>query len=106
MPPARQLTSSANIKGKEKSHRLLVPGDRSRSAAADVCSVMNTEAEQSGDIVEEQTPQPAQREITIVNPLGLHARPAAEFVRCAARFRSEIHLVKGGYRFSAASIME
>jgi phosphocarrier protein HPr len=45
-------------------------------------------------------------EITIVNKLGLHARPAAEFVRRASSFRSEIWLVKDGKRFSAASLID
>jgi phosphocarrier protein len=48
----------------------------------------------------------ARREITIVNELGLHARPAAEFVRRASGFRSEIWLVKNGERFSAASLID
>lgn len=48
----------------------------------------------------------ATREITIVNALGLHARPAAEFVRAASQFRSEIFLVKEGQRLSAASMIE
>jgi phosphocarrier protein len=46
------------------------------------------------------------QEITIVNELGLHARPAAEFVRAARAFRSQIWLIKGEERFSAASIIE
>jgi phosphocarrier protein HPr len=46
------------------------------------------------------------QEIAIVNELGLHARPAAEFVRAAKAFRSQIWLVKGTERFSAASILE
>jgi phosphotransferase system HPr (HPr) family protein len=46
------------------------------------------------------------QEITIINELGLHARPAAEFVLAAKAFRSEIWLVKGEERFSAASILE
>ena len=46
------------------------------------------------------------QEITIINELGLHARPAAEFVRAAAAFRSQIWLLKGTERFSAASILE
>ena len=45
------------------------------------------------------------QEITIINELGLHARPAAEFVLAAKAFRSEIWLVKGEERFSAASIL-
>ena len=46
------------------------------------------------------------QEITIVNELGLHARPAAEFVRATKAFRSQVWLVKDGERFSAASILE
>jgi phosphocarrier protein len=46
------------------------------------------------------------REIRIVNELGLHARPAAEFVRAANIFRSEIWIIKGEERFSAKSIIE
>ena len=46
------------------------------------------------------------RDITIVNELGLHARPAAQFVRRASGFRSEIWLVKDGKRFSAASLID
>ena len=46
------------------------------------------------------------QEITIVNELGLHARPAAQFVLAAKAFRSQIWLVKGVERFSAASILD
>jgi phosphotransferase system HPr (HPr) family protein len=46
------------------------------------------------------------REITIVNPLGLHARPAAEFAKRARAFRSEIWIVKDGVRFSASSLID
>jgi phosphocarrier protein len=48
----------------------------------------------------------ARREITIVNELGLHARPATEFVRCAGKFRSEVFLVRDGRRLSAGSMIE
>ncbi len=48
----------------------------------------------------------ARQEVRIVNELGLHARPAAEFVRMANVFRSEIWLVKGKQKFSATSIVE
>lgn len=50
--------------------------------------------------------QSASREITIGNELGLHARPAAEFVRCANQFRSSIFLVAHGKRMSATSMIE
>jgi phosphocarrier protein HPr len=46
------------------------------------------------------------QEVKILNELGLHARPAAEFVRAANAFRSEIWLIKGQERFSAISIIE
>ena len=46
------------------------------------------------------------RDITIVNEMGLHARPAALFVRRANAFRSEIWLIKDGKRFSAASLID
>ena len=46
------------------------------------------------------------REVEILNPLGLHARPAAEFVRCVHKFKSEITIRKGEERFSAHSILE
>jgi phosphocarrier protein HPr len=49
----------------------------------------------------------ARREVTIANELGLHARPAAEFVRRANGFRSEIWLVRqDGEKFSAASLID
>ena len=37
-----------------------------------------------------------QKELTIRNPHGLHARPAAEFVRAAEKFRASVHLSKPG----------
>ena len=43
---------------------------------------------------------------TIQNELGLHARPAAEFVRVANKFRSEITLIKDKQRFSASSLID
>ena len=46
------------------------------------------------------------REVTILNPLGLHARPAAEFAKNARRFRSDIWIVKDGTRFSALSLID
>jgi len=46
------------------------------------------------------------QEITIINKLGLHARPAAQFVRRANAFRSEIWLVTETGRFSALSLID
>jgi len=46
------------------------------------------------------------RELEVLNPLGLHARPAAEFVRAVHKFSSEITIKKGEEHFSAHSILE
>lgn len=35
------------------------------------------------------------KELIIINPSGLHARPAAEFAKTAAKFKSDITLKKG-----------
>lgn len=48
----------------------------------------------------------ASRQITIINKLGLHARPAAQFVRRANSFRSEIWVVTEAGRFSALSLID
>jgi len=48
----------------------------------------------------------AQRDVRITNKLGLHARPAAQFVKRVRSFRSEIWLIKGGKRFSASSLID
>ena len=40
------------------------------------------------------------------NKLGLHARPAAEFVRCVISFKSTITIFKGEENFAADSILE
>ena len=45
------------------------------------------------------------RQVEIVNPLGFHARPAAEFVRLAASFRCDLWLEKDGVEVNAKSIM-
>lgn len=42
---------------------------------------------------------------TINNPLGLHARPAAQFVKLANRFASDIEVVKDGVPVNGKSIM-
>lgn len=43
--------------------------------------------------------------VRIVNPLGLHARPAAEFVKLAAKFAADITVTKDGYAVNGKSIM-
>jgi phosphocarrier protein HPr len=46
-----------------------------------------------------------EKEITIVNRLGLHARPAAMFVRIASRYRAEVWVGKEGEKVNGKSIM-
>ena len=46
-----------------------------------------------------------QRELEIVNKLGLHARASAKLTLTAAQFSSEIWLSRNGRRVNAKSIM-
>lgn len=46
-----------------------------------------------------------QRDFTISNRLGLHARPSAQLTQLASRYASEIWIAKGGRRVNAKSIM-
>ncbi|HEY0155635.1 MAG TPA: HPr family phosphocarrier protein [Longimicrobium sp.] len=45
------------------------------------------------------------QEVTIVNRYGLHARPAAEFVKLANRFGAEVWIRKDDVEVSGKSIM-
>ena len=47
----------------------------------------------------------ATKELTVANKLGIHARPAAMFVKTANRFDCEIFLEKDGERVNGKSIM-
>ena len=46
-----------------------------------------------------------EREVTIVNQLGMHARPAARVVRTASGFQAEVEIVRDGMAVNAKSIM-
>jgi len=46
-----------------------------------------------------------ERRVTVVNAHGIHARPAAEIVKMAARFTSNIMLEKDGLEVNGKSIM-
>jgi len=48
----------------------------------------------------------ARCDLKIVNELGLHARPAAQFVSHANSFHCELWLIKDGQRFSATSMVD
>ena len=45
------------------------------------------------------------KEITIVNKSGIHARPAAMFVKVANRFGSDIFVEKDGEKINGKSII-
>jgi phosphocarrier protein HPr len=45
------------------------------------------------------------RELNIINKLGLHARAAAKFVTTASKFSSSIQLAKNGQQVNGKSIM-
>ena len=46
-----------------------------------------------------------ERSVLVTNRAGLHARPAAEFVKRAGRFEAEIELVRSGLSVNGKSIM-
>jgi phosphocarrier protein HPr len=50
-------------------------------------------------------PARIEREVEIVNRAGMHARPAAEFVKIAGRYSAEIMVEKDGLEVNAKSIM-
>ena len=46
-----------------------------------------------------------QREVKIMNKLGIHARPAAEIVKAAGKFKSNITIIRDDLEVNAKSIM-
>lgn len=46
-----------------------------------------------------------QTQVTVVNKFGLHARPAAEFVKLANRYKASVWVCKEGLEVSGKSIM-
>src|SRR3982074_1819113 len=49
--------------------------------------------------------QKVEKDVPVINRLGLHARPAAMFVRIASRYRAEIWVSKEGEEVNGKSIM-
>ena len=45
------------------------------------------------------------RDVQIVNPLGLHARPAAQLVKLASKYTSDVTISRDGMPINAKSIM-
>jgi len=46
-----------------------------------------------------------QRDVEIVNKLGLHARPSARLTQLASSFKSKVFMSRNGRRVNAKSIM-
>ena len=46
-----------------------------------------------------------QKELEIINKLGLHARASAKFTQLAAKFKSDVWLTRNARRINAKSIM-
>ena len=46
-----------------------------------------------------------EREVKILNKLGIHARPAAEIVKAAGKFKCNITIVRDDLEVNAKSIM-
>jgi phosphocarrier protein HPr len=46
-----------------------------------------------------------QRDVEIVNKLGLHARPSARLTQLASAFKSQVFMSRNGRRVNAKSIM-
>ena len=47
----------------------------------------------------------ATKELTILNRLGLHARPSAQFVKTCSRFKCDVWVEKDGEQVNGKSIM-
>lgn len=47
----------------------------------------------------------AERRVIVINKLGLHARPAAEFVKTASKFEADIKLSKDAMEVNGKSIL-
>lgn len=50
-------------------------------------------------------PSTTSREFTVGNKLGIHARPAAQFVKTASKFSCDIRVEKDGEEVDGKSIM-
>lgn len=46
-----------------------------------------------------------EREVSVKNRAGLHTRPAAALVKLAAKYKSEIYLIRDGFPINGKSII-
>lgn len=45
------------------------------------------------------------KKVTIINSAGLHARPSAQLVKLASKFKSDFYIHSYGYRVNGKSIL-
>jgi phosphocarrier protein len=48
----------------------------------------------------------SERQVTILNTLGLHVRPSAAFAGTAAKFKSRVNVIKDGQSVNAKSSID
>jgi len=46
-----------------------------------------------------------EKQVTVNNKLGLHARPSAKVVQTASKYKSEIYLIKGSMTVNVKSML-
>ena len=44
------------------------------------------------------------KKVKIINELGIHARPAAKFVKLASQFKSQVYVIKDGIEVNGKSL--
>jgi phosphocarrier protein HPr len=54
---------------------------------------------------DESSQQKSSKELTIMNRLGMHARPSAQFVKACSKFRCDVWVEKDGEQVNGKSIM-
>jgi len=92
---ARQVAAATGM-NREDVYKLILARQKGRSSKEDA------PADMSPQPVE---PTAAERELTVANSLGLHARAAAKITETVSRFQAEVVLVKGGEEADAASVL-
>ncbi len=74
-------------------------------AGADSVAAVTLKAEEEGDGVTSAFPELRSETVVIVNPTGLHARPAAVLSNLCKRFDAKVELEKGEQRANARSVV-
>jgi phosphocarrier protein HPr len=98
--PLEPMSKQVDVRSErtETEEMLSFPFERTRATQTNQHCIMALR--QKGEI------RTVTKDLAVLNELGLHARPAAQFVRCVQRFRSEIWLISKGTRFHAGRLMD